>query len=128
MSLLETVRTALITAGVATSGSGSAWPCYIGYAPDDQDQLISLEFTGGFPQDTQQGENTIETFQLRVRAGYLLHSTCETKCRAAFNALENADLTGVNLIQALNSGPLSFLDTKNRPNMTVNFRVVRARV
>lgn len=125
MSLLETVRTVLTTAGVVTS----AWPCYVGYTPDDTDQAISLQLTGGFQQDTMQNENLLETFQVRVRAGALQFSTCETKWRAMFDALQDVDLgaNDINLIQAMASGPLSWTDAKNRTNMSANFRVVRAK-
>lgn len=116
--LLETVRTALVTAGV----SSASWPCYIGYMPDDADQGIGLYLTGGFAQDTQQGDNVWPTFQVTVRVGQLDHATCEAKAWAVFNALENQNLSGVFLLHAMNSAPGQWNDAKNRTNMSFNFR------
>lgn len=124
--LLDIIKTKLTTASVV---NGTTWKCFIGFCPDDQDQVISLHLTGGLPQDTHGGENVTETFQLRVRAATLDYATCETKWRAAFNALQDADLSAnsIYLIQALTSGPLEWFDEKDRPNMSVNFRVMRAK-
>ncbi len=118
MPLLETVRTALVTAGVVTD----AWPCFIGYAPD-VGQAITLYRTGGFAQDTQQGETRRPTFQVTVRAGQLEHAECEAKITAAMVALENQDLSGVRLIHAMGE-PGQWNDAENRTCMSVNFRAV----
>lgn len=122
--LLDTIKTKLTSAGVV---NGSTWVCFIGYAPDPQDQLVSLHMTGGMAQDTHDNKNITETFQLRVRAAPLAYIVCYTKWLAAFNALQDVDLasSGVRFIQALAASPLEFFDEKNRPNMTVNFRVIR---
>lgn len=119
MGLLETVRTALTTAAVVTSG----WPCYIGYAPDDGGRYISLFLTGGFPQDTHQRNNRLPTFQLAVRAGQFEHAECEAKMQAAWAALENQSLSGVRLIHAM-SEPLQWNDAQNRTVLSLNFRTV----
>ena len=119
MGLLETVRTALVTASVVTD----AWPCYIGYVPD-VGRAVTLYFTGGFPQDTQQGETRRPTFQLAVRAETLEHAECEAKIRAAWAALENQDLTDVYLLHAMTPDPLQWNDASNRTCMSINFRAV----
>jgi len=125
MSLLPIIRTRLISAGVIDTG----WDCFIGYIPDVQDQLIGLSPTGGFPQDTQENDNLIETFQANVRSGVRAYAVCEAKWAELFSALQDANLSssGVRLIQALQTGPLIWYDDRNRPNMSVNFRVVRDR-
>ncbi len=123
MGLLETVRTALVTSGVASA----SWPCYIGYTPDDVNQVMTLYYSGGFAQDTQLGDNVLPTFQLTIRAGQLDHATCEAKAWAAFNALENQSLSGILLLHAMNSAPAQWNDAENRTNMSFNFRAVIAR-
>ena len=121
MTLLEDVRTKLSTAGLLTGG----WKCTIGFMPDDQDKYITLTYTGGFAQDTQQGENLLPTFQALIRAGELDHSACSAKWYQVFSTLQDAtDIANVNLIQALSSGPMEFIDDKQRTAMSMNFRVV----
>lgn len=118
MPLLETIRTALTTAGVVTD----AWPCFIGFVPD-VGRAVTLYYTPGFAQDTQQGETRRPTFQLAVRADMLEHAECEAKIRAAMVALENQDLSGVRLLHAMGE-PGQWNDAQNRTCMSVNFRAV----
>ena len=124
--LLDIIKAKLTSAGVI---DGTTWRCFIGFAPDTQDQLISLHATGGYPQDTHAGDVNRETFQLRVRTGEMAYTDCETKWRAAFNALHDADLSASDIyqIQAESAGPLEYYDENGRVNMTVNFRVTRAK-
>ena len=121
MSLLEDVRSKLSSAGVLSGG----YLCFIGYVPDDQDKIIGLIFSGGEPQDTLEGENVIQHFQVKVRAGRLDFAACETKWQAAFNALQDATITDVYLIQAMATGPLTWYEEKQRPCMSLNMRVIR---
>jgi hypothetical protein len=124
MALLEDVRTRLANAGVVNT----SWPCYIGFLPDDtgKDQAIVLTYTGGFQQDTLGDENLKETFQVVVRGTYLGHATCEAKWRSMYSALHSREtLLGINFIQSLASGPLTWVDGKNRTCMSANFLVVR---
>ena len=125
--LLDDIRSHLIAQSVANT---TTWKCYIGYAPDAEDQLISLEVTGGLPQDTHGGETVTQTFQVRIRAGEKAYTTCEDKWWNMFSALENADISisgsDIYLMHAFASGPIVYYDSKQRPNMTANFRVVRA--
>lgn len=118
-SLLETVRTALTTAGVVTTD----WPCYIGYAPDDDGRYVALIGTGGFQQDTHDARNRLPTFQVSVRAGMLEYAECTAKIEAARSALENQDLSGVRLLHAMGE-PLPWNDARNRTVMSLNFRAV----
>lgn len=124
MSTMEAVRAALVNANVITSD----WACYIGYTPDDQDQLIGLVPTGGFPQDTHGGENGFPTFQVTVRAGRHEYSAARAKWLEMYHALHDADLSADNiwLIQAYATDPIQMQDGKNRPNFVTNFRVIRA--
>lgn len=124
MRTAEAIRAKLASAGV----SGAGWPGYIGYVPDDGNQVIGIIPSGGYPQETHAGENLLETLQVIIRsAGY---STTDTKWLAMFNALQDVDLSadGIHLIQAMTTGPGHFLDSKNRHCMTASFRVVRSRV
>jgi len=125
MSTLESVKAALVTAGVIT---GTDWAGYIGYMPDDQDQVIGLVPTGGFPQDTHGGENGHPTFQVTVRAGRNEYATARAKWLAMYHALQDANLSGSSiwLIQAYATDPIFAQDGKNRPNFISNFRVTRA--
>lgn len=124
--LLSIIRTRLIAASVANS---TTWQCFIGMAPDTQDQVISLELTGGLPQDTHEGENVHQTFQVRVRTAHMAYAACETKWWAMYSALHGRESLlasyGIRLIQAQASGPLVYYDQENRVNMTANFLVTR---
>lgn len=123
MNLLENVKTKLTSAGLLTG----TWKCYIGFIPDDVDTTIGLQYTGGFPQDTHGAENLLQNFQVSVRGGELDHATVAAKWYSVFSTLQDAsDITGVGLIQAMATGPMSFVDDKMRPVMTANFRTVVA--
>ncbi len=125
MSTMETVRAALVTAGVI---DGTDWAGYIGYIPDDQDQVIGLVPTGGFPQDTHGGENGHPTFQVTVRAGRNEYATARAKWLDMYHALHDANLSASNiwLIQAYTTDPIQMQDGNNRPSFVTNFRVIRA--
>lgn len=120
MALLETIRTALITAGVVTD----AWPCFVGYMPD-VGNCIALYYTGGFAPNTHLGETRLPTFQVSVRSEMLDHAGAETKIRAVFAALENTTPTGVYLLHAM-SEPLQWNDAQNRTVFSQNYRTVVA--
>jgi len=124
MLLLDIIKAKLVSAGVVNN---TTWKCFVGFCPDVQDQVVSLHLSGGFPQDTHENDNVIETFQCRIRAARLDYAACEAKWRQVFNALQDADLSanGIRMIQAMASGPLEWYDENQRPNMTINFRVVR---
>lgn len=121
---LITIEAALRTAGITTVQSGS-YPCFIGVLPDLPNTAVGINYTGGYPQDTHQGENLLETFQVFVRAGEKDFATAYAKWYAVFNALENASLSDIYLLRAMTSAPLSFIDAKNRQCLTSNFNVVR---
>lgn len=123
MSLLDTVRNKLVSAGIVEGTTG--YRAYIGYAPDDNDKIVGLMPYGGQPQDTHQGENSTEMFQVKVRAGSLDYAEAETKTRAVLNCLQDASLTDVNLIQAMSMGPMCWYDENSRPNFSLSFRVIR---
>jgi hypothetical protein len=123
--LLDDIKAKLISAGVANT---TTWRCFVSYAPDSQDQLISLHDTGGYPQETLAGDVNHETFQVRVRAGARDYATARSKWQEVFNALNDASppTVGIYLIQAEAAGPLTSYDDAERPNLTVNYRVKRA--
>ncbi len=142
--LLEAIRKKLIAEYVANT---TTWKCFIGYTPDDQDQVISLTLSGGFPFSTLNMESTHPTFQLTVRAGYLDRAACEAKWWAAFNALHEDPppyriplpddpppdwrtlaASGIVLIDPMATGPLEWYDMKNRINMSINYRVTMTNV
>lgn len=129
MGLLDDVRTHLINQSVANT---TTWKAFVGYTPDEADQVISLNPTGGRPQDTHGGENAHDTFQVRIRAAKFEYTICEAKWWDMFDALQDADLSSVSgadvyLMQCENVGPLHYVDDKQRPNCTANFRVIRAK-
>lgn len=99
--------------------------------PNTPDQCISVQYTGGFPQDEHGGANMLPTFQVAVRAGQYQHAVCEAKWLEMFNALQDsqgsAQMADVYLVQGMNTGPITFPDELNRPCMVCNFRAVRAR-
>ena len=127
MGLLDIIRQKLIDDGV----SDSDWPVFIGYTPDDvgQDQVIGLTSSGGSPDQTQAGENTYEQFQVKVRASRRDFAVCDAKWTDVFNSLHSSEdaleASGIALIQAMQTGPLTWYDPNTRPCMSVNFRVVR---
>lgn len=128
MALLDIIRDKLIAENIVEVHS--TWKCWIGFAPDTTDRIVSLHATGGFPQDTLLNENLRPTFQVRVRGQRLDYSVCEAKWREVFTCLQNADLSseGIFLVQAMTSGPLEFYDEKERINMSANFQVVQSAV
>lgn len=131
--LLDDIRTYLVAQGIA--GGSTGWPIYEGFMPDDQDQMIGLFETGGYPADTLLRENARVTFQVRMRSSEFAYASVRSKWEAVFAALQDAQettgspkfLVGYTFIQALQVAPLLFNDSKKRPNATVNFRVLKAR-
>ena len=129
MGLLDVVRQKLLGDGVASAN----WPCFIGYGPDNPDQIIVLQYTGGLAQDTLEGTNIEQHFQIKVRANKLDFSACENKWWDMFNSLQDADFSvspyfaNIYLLQVLESGPIAFTDHLNRTNMTANFRAILPR-
>lgn len=124
--ILDDVRAYLVAQGAVPSG----WACYEGYIPDDQDHVIALFETGGYPADTLNRENERVTFQVRVRAGRLQYQACKQTWLNIFNAIQDSnigDAASYYLVQALHYGPAMFSDDRGRTNMTMNFRVIRKR-
>jgi hypothetical protein len=134
MSLLDMVFTKLQQDGVF---DGTVWKCYKNFIPDDQDQAIALYETGGFPADTLARENESPTFQVAVRAKRFDYTACRNKWQEVFDSLQDAQqdyagdpsdpLPGIYLMQAMATGPLAMVDEKQRPLLTVNFRVIKER-
>lgn len=129
MGLLDIIYAKLVADGVGDDDSNIAadWPVKIAVMTDETTNMIGLQSTGGYRQDTQLGENLLQTFQVSVRAGN--YPDAEAKWYEVFNSLNDADLSasGVYLIQAMSSGPLVVgQDQKDRFVLTANFNVVRA--
>lgn len=129
MSLLNDIQAYLIAQGIATEGGGGPippWPCYLGYFPDDTDQMMAVFETGGMPPDTMNREYERVTFQFRVRGKRLDYPTVRAQWQAGFNVLQDSQPTSdYALIQAMHYGPMTFNDDRGRPNFISNFRVVR---
>ncbi len=129
--LLDQIYNKLLTDGVI---NGTTWKCFIGFLPDEQDQCIGLFETGGLPPDKINRETTMPTFQVRVRASKLSYADCRNKWQDVFRSLQDANQTGLSpdplqkiyLMQAMQTAPIVVFDEKQRPNMTVNFRVIMA--
>ena len=101
-NLLSIIRAKLLADDVATV----LWTCFIGYYPDTGiDQLLALNLTGGYPQDTHDGNNVFQNFQVTVRAARTDYTVCESKWLSVFNCLSDANLIAndVYLIQAMSS-------------------------
>lgn len=122
-TLLDVLFNKLTTDGVVGGASGFAG--FVAYSPDTQDQIVSVYDSGGLPEETQQKLYSVATVQVRVRSKELDYLTGRQQWDLVYASLQNADLSaqGVLSILAMNSAPLYFIDSKNRPNFTVNFRV-----
>jgi hypothetical protein len=109
------------------------YPCYSGYIPDDQDQMMAVFETGGMPP-TELGigdsprPNERVTFQVRVRGSRLNYAVTRQQWLAVFNALQDSVLGNPNVyvyIQAKHTGPVVFNDDRGRTNMISNFNVMK---
>lgn len=132
---LEDIRDYLIAQGVAQDASttpNAPWPIYIGFIPDDQDQVVGLFTTGGFPADTLLRANRRLTMQLRVRAASRDFATAYAQYQSIFNLLQDANqvagspilLPNFVFMQAIQVDPLHFNDEHSRPNLTSNWRIM----
>ena len=121
--LLDVLLNKLTADGVV--GGASGFQGYVAYAPDTQPQIVSLFEAGGLPEETQEKSYAYGTVQARVRAAELDYPKARNAWQAVYDSLQNADLSanGVLSILADNSVPLFFMDAKNRPNLTCNFKV-----
>jgi len=125
MPLMDDIRAYLLANNVAGAPN---WPVYLGYYPDDQDQMIGIFETGGLPADTLGRENERVTFQVRIRASRLDYTTDRTKWKDIFDLLQDSiPASGYIFVQAVHYAPMMFNDDRGRPNMTANFRVMKAR-
>lgn len=134
MLLLDDVREYLIAQGVGGPASPADWPIYCGFFPADQDQMIGIFPTGGYPADTMLRENRRLTFQTRIRGREFSYAQVYAKWQQIFDALQDAQetsgspklLVGFAYIQAMQAGPLFFNDDLKRPNMTTNWIVMKS--
>jgi hypothetical protein len=119
--MIDDIRTFLMEQGVVT-------PIYLGYIPDDDDVLIVIFDTGGMPADTLGRENERRTFQVRNRASRLDYQKAYDDWKNLFDILQDSTPTPeYAFVQAIHYGPMMFNDDAGRPNMTANFRVMKAR-
>lgn len=124
--LLDDIETILVEAGETET----SWPLYKAHLPDSPDQTISIFETGGYAApDHYAVENASVSFQVRIRAAYRDYAVARQKWQDVFDVLHGTKRTSpfYCYIMALNDGPLSFPDEKGRPNLTVNFKVLKAR-
>lgn len=122
--LLDDVRAYLLA-----NGLGNTWPVYIGFFPDDSDQMVGLFDAPGLPADTLGRENQRVGFQVRIRSGRQAYAVGRAMWQTIFNLLQDAQegggyLTGVYYIQAHSYSPLFFNDDRARCNFTSNFKVM----
>ena len=123
MSLLDDIRAYLVSVPGIVS---TTWPCYEGYFPDDQDTMIGIFETGGYPAAELNRENERVTFQTRVRADRLNYAVARQKWLDIFKALQDSTpASGYFLVQAIHYGPMFFNDDQGRPNFTTNWRVIK---
>lgn len=133
--LLDDIKAYLAGKGLVDGATG--WPCYIAFMPDDTDKCVGLFDSGGYPPDTLGRENERLTFQCRVRGVRFEYPEAHAEWKAIFDALQDAQegslaaspdpLAGYTYIQAMQQGPLHANDTNGRPNLSSNWRVMRAR-
>lgn len=130
MNTLEIIKARLLQAGVTTGESGN-WPSFIGHFPDIQTQEISIQYSGGFPDDTHLSENRWQNVIISVRAES--HDVCYTQWKAQHAALNNAEdagspsmySRGIWLIRSGQGAPAFFIDSRSRCVMTDNYLIVR---
>jgi hypothetical protein len=127
--LLNDIGNYLIAHGVVTTG----WLLNKSYMADEQDRVIGLFETGGYPAQEMSRSNERLTFQARVRGPRLDYPATRLKWQQVFDTLQDAQevpgspilLPGIIFIQALQYGPLALADEKGRPNLVTNFKVMR---
>lgn len=127
MPLLDLVRDYLIASGAVSGG----WVCYQSRMPDDQDKVISVFETGGYPPTEINRDTENVSFQLRVRGPAFSYALTRAKWYECKTLLKDSQqttgspvlLAGIVFIQVMNDGPMHFVDPKNRDNFTTNFRV-----
>jgi hypothetical protein len=68
------------------------------------------------------------TFLVHVRGNRLDYEAVRTKWKMIFDLLQDSTpAAGYAYVQAMHYGPLAFTDPSGRVNMTMNFRVLKAR-
>jgi hypothetical protein len=130
MPLLDDLGRYLTAQGVVSTG----WKLCLSYLADEQDKVIGLFETGGYPAQELNRDNERVTFQVRVRGPRLDYTTAKNKWQVVFNALQDARETSGSpvllpnfiYIQAMQYGPIAMTDNEGRPNLVSNFRVMRS--
>ncbi len=125
--LLDDVKDYLVAFGAQTTG----WTIWKGNVPDDGDQIIAVQETGGYPPVEINRENVMVKFQLMVRARRMDYQIGRAKWKECFDILQDAQevpgspvlLPGVTFVQCLVYGPNTWNDPKGRPCFTTSFRV-----
>ena len=133
-NILDDVWNFLVAQGAVEGSTG--WKCYEGYMPDDQNLTVGLFESPGMMQDTMARENVRPKLVVHVRGNRLAYSAVRAKWQEIWDLLQDAQdsgggsphtLSGYTYIQAEQSSPLCFNDANNRPNMTANFQILKAR-
>lgn len=132
MAILDDIFAYLVAQGVATTDGasppepGGAWPLYLSYIPDDQDQMQCCFEIPGKPAGTQLSVNEEFGFQYRVRGSRLNYQIARAQWKSGFDALQNSQPNSAfALVLAQHMGPVTFNDDKGRPNFISNFRANR---
>lgn len=129
-AILDDIGSFITSAGLVDTG----WELKKQWTPDTPDQVIVVAETGGYePPDTSGVNNASLSIQVRVRAGALDYPTARTKWDELFADLHGARFTGASsgklyvYLMALNDAPLSWYDSNQRPNLTLNMKVLMVR-
>jgi len=127
--LLDDLKDYLVSYGVQSTG----WTIWKGNVPDDGDQVIAVQETGGYPPVEINRENVLVKFQLLVRARRMDYQVGRAKWKECYRLLQDAKevpgspvlLPGYTLIQAISGidGPNTWSDPKGRQCFTSSFRV-----
>lgn len=128
MALLDDIAGAIVNAGLA--GGTSGWTLYKGYLPPEPDHAMVLLETPGLAPEAELALDR-PAFQVRLRAEPRAYDVARAKLQAVFAALhgqEPAVGAAYVLLHAAASGALSLgQDGRERPQLAMNFRVVKAR-
>lgn len=124
MALLDDIIARLDAQSI--TGGATGWTAFASFLPDSPNKAVAAFETGGdVPEMAMAGTNYPKpTFQIRIRGDESDYQVTRTKAQDAITALHRFEVNNQTFF-AVQSAPISIGNDKNdRPNLTVNFRVV----
>ena len=128
MSILDDIGAQLTSDDVV--GGVTGWTLFKSYQPKSPDKTITIYETGGPEPDQTPGTGyDFPTFQVRGRGAEFGYEALRSKMQDVFNSINNATISGYVYIFAVDSGPipLGYDKEDNRPQLTWNFKTMKAR-